>query len=200
MSGEEPVTPTVAKAIWILGVVAWFVIRYPYQRRSRRTPKRWQADRTRELILMAISATGLGVVPFIYVVAHFPAIAEYPFQPVSACVGTVAFAAALWLFGRTHKGLGRNWSVTLEIREQHALVTTGVYSKMRHPMYAAFWLWAIAQALLLPNWIAGPAGLVGFGTLFFLRVRREEEMMIETFGDEYRSYMRRTWKVLPGCY
>ena len=71
---------------------------------------------------------------------------------------------------------------------------------MRHPMYAAFWLWAIAQALLLPNWIAGPAGLVGFGTLFFLRIRREEEMMIEIFGDEYRSYMRRTWKVLPGFY
>ena len=97
-------TPTVAKTIWILGVVAWFVIRYPYQRRSRRTPKQRQADRTRELILMAISATGLGVVPFIYVVAQFPAIAEYPFQPVSAYVGTVAFAAALWLFRRTHKG------------------------------------------------------------------------------------------------
>jgi protein-S-isoprenylcysteine O-methyltransferase Ste14 len=48
---------------------------------------------------------------------------------------------------------------TLEVREQHALVTTGVYSRVRHPMYSA---WALAQALLLPNWIAGPAGLIGF--------------------------------------
>jgi protein-S-isoprenylcysteine O-methyltransferase Ste14 len=67
-------------------------------------------------------------------------------------------------------------------------------------MYAAFWLWAIAQFLLLPNWIAGPAGLVGFGTLFFGRVAREEELMIESFGEEYRTYMRTTARVLPGVY
>jgi protein-S-isoprenylcysteine O-methyltransferase Ste14 len=79
-------------------------------------------------------------------------------------------------------------------------VTSGVYRHVRHPMYSAFWLWAIAQALLLPNWIAGPAGLVGFGTLFFLRIGREEQLMIEAFGDEYRDYMRRTSRVLPGIY
>jgi protein-S-isoprenylcysteine O-methyltransferase Ste14 len=110
------------------------------------------------------------------------------------------FAAALWLFHRTHKDLGRNWSVTLEVRDRHTLVTNGVYSRVRHPMYLAFWLWAVAQALLLPNWIAGPAGLIGFGTLFFLRVGREEALMIETFGDEYRRYMARTSRILPGIY
>ena len=110
------------------------------------------------------------------------------------------FAGSLWLFYRTHKDLGRNWSVTLEVREQHMLVTSGVYSRVRHPMYSAFWLWALAQALLLPNWIAGPAGLVGFGTLFFLRIGREERMMSETFGDEYRRYVEQTSRVLPGIY
>jgi len=108
--------------------------------------------------------------------------------------------ASLWLFYRTHKDLGRNWSVTLEVRDRHTLVTNGVYSRVRHPMYSAFWLWALAQALLLPNWIAGPAGLIGFGTLFFLRVGREEALMTETFGDEYRRYMARTARILPGIY
>jgi protein-S-isoprenylcysteine O-methyltransferase Ste14 len=55
-------------------------------------------------------------------------------------------------------------------------------------MYSAFWLWAVAQALLLANWVAGFAGLIGFGTLFFGRVAREERMMTETFGDKYREY------------
>jgi protein-S-isoprenylcysteine O-methyltransferase Ste14 len=88
----------------------------------------------------------------------------------------------------------------LEVRERHALVTHGVYARVRHPMYAAFWLWAVAQALLLPNWIAGPAGLVGFAVLFAGRVTREERLMVEAFGDEYRAYMARSWRLIPGVY
>jgi protein-S-isoprenylcysteine O-methyltransferase Ste14 len=194
------VTPLAAKVIWLIGVVGWFVIRYPHQRRSRRTPKRLRSSRTRELVLMAISSTGLGIIPALYVAAGVPAFADYLFRPWQAGLGAAVFGGSLWLFYRTHKDLGRNWSVTLEVREQHKLVTSGVYSRVRHPMYSAFWLWAVAQALLLPNWIAGPAGLVGFGTLFFLRIGREERMMSEAFGEEYRRYVERTSRVLPGIY
>jgi protein-S-isoprenylcysteine O-methyltransferase Ste14 len=193
-------TPLVAKVIWVLGVVCWFIIRYPHQRRARRTLRLRSSDRSRELVLMAISAAGLGIVPFVYVLSDAPRFANYPFRPWQAWLGAAVFAAALWLFRRTHKDLGRNWSVTLEVRDQHALVTSGIYSRVRHPMYSAFWLWAVAQGLLLPNWIAGPAGLVGFGTLFFLRVGREEALMIETFGDDYRRYMARTARIVPGIY
>jgi protein-S-isoprenylcysteine O-methyltransferase Ste14 len=104
------------------------------------------------------------------------------------------------LFYRVHIELGRNWSDSLEVREQHALVTHGLYRYVRHPMYTAFFMWALAQALLLPNWIAGPAGLVGFGTLFLFRVGREEQMMLDSFGDEYRAYMKRTARLIPGIY
>jgi protein-S-isoprenylcysteine O-methyltransferase Ste14 len=101
------------------------------------------------------------------------------------------------MFRKTHAQLGRNWSVTLEVRVDHALITDGVYARVRHPMYTAFWLWALAQAILLPNWIAGFAGIVGFGTLYLIRVDREEAMLLETFGDQYRDYMRRTGRVIP---
>ena len=193
-------TPLVAKVIWCLGIAGWFIIRYPHDRRARRTPRLPRRGRIRELVLMVISGAGLGILPALYAFAGVPAFADYAFRPWLAWLGAAVFAAALWLFYRTHKDLGRNWSVTLEVREQHTLVTSGVYRRVRHPMYSAFWLWAVAQALLLPNWIAGPAGFVGFGTLFFLRVGREEALMIETFGDEYRRYMARTARVLPGIY
>jgi protein-S-isoprenylcysteine O-methyltransferase Ste14 len=193
-------TVVTAKIIWVLGCIGWYVIRYPHQRRSRKTPIASRRERLREGVLLAISFTGLFIVPLIYVTTGAPKVADYPFNPVLAWCGTAVFALALIGFYRTHRDLGRFWSVTLEIRQTHQLVTTGVYRHVRHPMYAAFFLWAIAQALLLPNWIAGPAGLVGFGTLFGLRVRREERMMEATFGDAYRAYAARTWRVIPGVF
>ena len=104
------------------------------------------------------------------------------------------------MFHVTHRALGRFWSVSLDVREQHVLMTRGIYRYVRHPMYVAFWLWAIAQALLLPNWVAGFAAIVGFGVLFFDRLPREEKLMLETFGDDYREYMARTNRLIPGIY
>jgi protein-S-isoprenylcysteine O-methyltransferase Ste14 len=193
-------TVLVSKIVWCLGVIGWFATRYPYARRARRVAKVRSPYRLREFVLMSISATGLGIVPGLYVFTDAPRFADYPIQIWQPVLGVALFAGALYLFRRTHKDLGRNWSVTLEVREQHALVTEGIYKSVRHPMYSAFWLWAVAQAVLLPNWVAGFAGIVGFGTLFFLRVGKEEAMMLATFGDSYRSYMQRTWRVLPGVF
>ena len=193
-------TVLVSKIVWCLGVIGWFAIRYPYARRARRVAKVRSPYRLREFVLMSISATGLGIMPGLYVFTDALRFADYPVQIWQPVLGAVLFAGALYLFRRTHKDLGRNWSVTLEVREQHALVTEGIYKSVRHPMYSAFWLWAVAQAVLLPNWVAGIAGIVGFGTLFFLRVGKEEAMMLATFGDSYRSYMQRTWRVLPGVF
>lgn len=193
-------TPAVAKTIFILGGIAWFVIRYPHQRRSWRTPIRTSARDWRETMLLAVSLSGLGIVPCLYVATGLPRFADYRFSAELAWAGTLVFASALWLFYRTHADLGRNWSVSLEVRDCHTLVTGGIYRYIRHPLYTAFWLWAIAQALLLPNWIAGAAELIGFGTLFFFRVGREEQLMIETFGEDYRAYMRQTARVVPFLY
>jgi len=77
------------------------------------------------------------------------------------------------------------------------MVTSGVYRQIRHPMYASIFLYAVAQTFLVPNWIAGPACLVTFTVLFILRVGREEQMMLEKFGDEYRAYAQRTKRLVP---
>lgn len=193
-------TPDIAKTILVIGAVSWFVIRLPHQKRSWKTATRINQRTAREKLLLTCSFMGLGVIPCIYVFAGVPRFANYPFQPILAWLGTAVFAVSLWLFFRVHKELGRNWSDSLEVREKHVLVTNGLYRYVRHPMYTAFFMWAVAQLLLLPNWIAGPAGLVGFGILFFFRVGREEQMMLETFGEDYRAYMQRTARLIPGIY
>jgi len=193
-------TPLIAKTILIAGAIAWFVIRWPHQRRSWKTPVLKDQRVTREKLLLLSNFLGLGVIPFVYAFTGFPRFADYPFQPVLAVIGTLVMAMALVLFYRVHRELGRNWSDSLQVRETHSLVTEGLYRYVRHPMYSAFFLWGVAQLLLLPNWIAGPAGLVGFAILFGFRVGREEQMMIDAFGDQYRAYMQRTARLIPGLY
>ena len=190
-------TPTTAKLAFVLLAVGWWIIRFPYARRSRATPIARSRRGGQETALLLISLTGLGILPLGYVATGFPQIADYTFRPAQASAGVACAIAALVLFRLTHRALGRNWSISLEVREKHKLVTEGIYRRVRHPMYTAFWLWALAQALLLPNWIAGLSGLIGFGTLFFGRVKREEQLMLETFGEEYRTYMRRAGRILP---
>ena len=193
-------TATISKILWLATVVAWFVVRHRPRRQSHKTPVQYSGRDTREIALLAASLTGLGIIPCVYVATHFPRFADYPFAPAQGYVGLAVALGALWLFRQTHRELGRNWSVSLDLRERHTLVTTGIYAVVRHPMYSGFWLMAVAQALMLPNWVAGPAGLIGFGILFFGRVGREEAMMVRAFGDEYRAYMRRTARVLPWVY
>jgi len=188
------------KIFWLLGVIAWCAIRYAPYRRSKRTKTAVERDRNREWVLLAISFVGMFLLPFIFVVADQPRFANYSATSPQIIVGALVCAFAMLVFYRTHKELGRNWSATLEVREGHVLVTTGIYRSLRHPMYAGYWLWMISQALLLANWVAGLAGLVAFGLHYFLRIGHEEQMLRERFGDAYADYAARTNRIIPGLY
>lgn len=193
-------TPLVAKIVFCLMAVLWYVNRLPHERRSRRTRVTRNVRDLRETILLTVSLSGLGILPFLYVATGFPASAERAFLPALGWLGCLVATGALAMFWLTHKALGRNWSVSLQMRENHRLIDSGVYARVRHPMYTAFWLWALAQALLLPNWVAGFAGFVGFGTLYAFRIGREERMMLDAFGEEYRAYAARTARLIPWLY
>jgi protein-S-isoprenylcysteine O-methyltransferase Ste14 len=188
------------KALWVILVVTWYVLRIPFVRRSKRTKISRDSKGMAERLRLAVSTAGLGIAPFIYVATGWPRFASYRPEPILFLLGVLAAMGAITLFRLTHKALGKMWSVSLQLREGHKLVTSGVYRTLRHPMYSAFWLMALAQALLLPNWVAGLAGLVGFGLLFALRIGPEERMMEEAFGDEYRAYRDRSWRIIPFIY
>jgi protein-S-isoprenylcysteine O-methyltransferase Ste14 len=190
----------VAKFVFVFAVVVWSLLRYPYQRRTSQLPVRNTARNPVDSLRIAGATVGLGFVPLLYVATGFPKFASYDFIKGFAYAGSLVFALALWLFYLAHKCLGRNFSVSLDIRERHVLVSSGVYAVLRHPMYSAFWLWAIAQFLLLPNWFAGAAGILGFGILYLGRVGQEERLMLEAFGDDYQNYMKRTSRIVPWIY
>ena len=188
---------TAAAIVWFAGLVGWYIIRHPFARRARKIEVQKSFYDLRELLLLAVASLGLFVIPAVYVLTGFPKSLDRPFIPAIAWFGPVAQCAALWLFRRSHVDLGRNWSISLQVRDHHALVKDGVYQFIRHPMYSSFFLLGVAQILLVPNWFAGGSGLVGAGILYAFRVRREEQMMLESFGEEYRAYMTDTKRLIP---
>ena len=147
------------KSAFILGMVGQIVIRMPYSRQRRQTQVTTDRVSTQEKVLLGLLFGGL-VVPLIYIFTDWLAFADYTLPPWTGIPGCALLLLSLWLFWRSHADLGRNWSPSLQIMEKHTLVTKGIYRLIRHPMYASQWVFVIAQILLLPNWLAGPATLV----------------------------------------
>jgi protein-S-isoprenylcysteine O-methyltransferase Ste14 len=189
-------SPWIAKVVIIAASVAMIVIRAPHGQRSRGVKIVKDRKGKREVALLTLAMLGF-FVPLIWVASPVFSFADYPLYLGPFIAGVVCFAIGLWLFYRSHKDLGTSWSVTLQVREQHRLVTDGVYRRIRHPMYASLFLYSLGQILVLPNWLAGPSYLVAFGILYALRFRAEERMMLEEFGDEYSAYMAKTRRLVP---
>ncbi len=100
------------------------------------------------------------------------------------------------LFLWVHHTLGKNWSASIVIKEDHILVTGGPYRWVRHPMYTNLFMWALTFFLLSANWFIGINWLV-LSVGGASRVGEEEALLIEKFGDEYRVYMQQTGRFLP---
>ena len=185
------------KIIWVVFAIAWIILRWVPHRRSRKIKTTVTVRTLRERFSILMSSLGLGAVPMIWVVSGFPHSLDFEPYPVAIVVGALICLYTLYLFTIIHKALGNMWAFSLDLRKDHKLVTEGIYKKVRHPMYSAFWLWAIAQPMLLSNWAAGFSAFVGFGVLYFLRVGQEEEMMLKEFGAEYEEYSQRTGRIFP---
>jgi protein-S-isoprenylcysteine O-methyltransferase Ste14 len=185
------------KILFMIGVVSSFVIRLPYQRENKHNTIVRDHKTTQEKILLLLVFVGMIILPLIYILSPWLNFANYTLPTWANWLGVITFAIALWLFWRSHRDLGKNWSPTLEVREEHTLVSGGMYQTIRHPMYTSVWLWCVAQGLLLPNCIAGSAGLISFGMMYVFRIGNEEQMMLEQFGDEYTVYMQRTKRLVP---
>ena len=158
-------------------------------------------DRRQEglLLLVPIRLLGLaGMAGLLAFVIHPPLMAwssvPLPVPVRWAGVGLAVVAAALLIW--TFRNLGKNLTDTVVTRKEHTLVTTGPYRWVRHPFYVSFALASLANSLVTANWFLFVTGSVVF-VLLVVRTRKEEDRLIERFGDEYRAYMRRTGRFFP---
>jgi protein-S-isoprenylcysteine O-methyltransferase Ste14 len=111
-------------------------------------------------------------------------------------LGVIGATTSILLVTWIHRELGRQYSAELAIQKEHALVTTGPYAKTRHPMYTVLNMFSLSMALTTSNLL-----VLLFAALVVVPfpwiARAEEEMLLETFGEDYREYMERTGRFFP---
>lgn len=186
------------KIVFLAGFIVTYAIRFYFARLAKQNKQVVDGRVTlREKVLLVFTIIGMLVLPLVNVFTSWFDFAAYDLPDWSGWLGATVFGLAIVLFWRSHADLGQNWSASLEVRDNHALVEQGVYRYIRHPMYAAFWLWGIAQALLLQNWICGLSYLISFLPMYLYRVPQEEQMMLDTFKEQYRQYIEHTGRILP---
>jgi protein-S-isoprenylcysteine O-methyltransferase Ste14 len=184
-------------AVYFIALIIEIIIRAPVDKKRRQGKISERLVTTQEQILLGLLTLGGFFAPLIYAFTNWLDFANYALPAWAGRLGIPLTAGALFIFWRAHADLGVNWSPSLEIREKHELITRGIYGVIRHPMYASQWLLTLATPLLLQNWIAGFLNLVVFIPFYVLRVKAEEQMMLDSFGTQYQEYMKNTGGVLP---
>ncbi len=188
------------KTAFMIFWISCFVIRYPNAQQNKQNVIVDNQKSLLEKTVLFGTLLGMLVLPVIYVFTPLLDFANYELPPFLNILALLLALPTLWLFYRSHKDLGQNWSATLEIHQKHTLVTRGVYTHIRHPMYTAIGFWVLIQAFLLPNSIGGLAGILSFGVLYFFRVEKEEAMMLRQFGSQYEAYKSRTNRLFPKLF
>jgi len=90
-----------------------------------------------------------------------------------------------------YRKLGIYWSYPIDGLKKRKLITSGIYSRLRHPIYLSFNLFCIGYNLLLLDWFLLILYIIGGIGLYFQAID-EEKILIEYFGDEYIGYMKKT--------
>lgn len=159
--------------------------------------RQWKESKIAFIVLVG---TGIAALFLLVVYLGFPDFLTWMYMGLPEIVRWVGFAASivvciflLWVF----KTIGKAGAKHVIVSEDMKLVTTGPYSRIRHPMYTGLLFYSITWFLITDHWGVSAVffGLMLF--IIFIRTPDEENALIEKFGDEYRQYMDRTSRYLP---
>lgn len=179
--------------------VTYMTIRSVYERKLGRPAKLTQLKEASPHDRRELLVVGWATVPmWLYMLSPWLDFAAMGLpiavRGAGAGLAMIGVAAFVW----THAALAGNWTPFVQNPPAGTLVTSGPYRWVRHPMYTSFFLYNAGMWLLTSNWLAGAPAFIGFVWMYFERVGREERVMVEMFGDEYRSYAEKTGRVVPG--
>jgi protein-S-isoprenylcysteine O-methyltransferase Ste14 len=194
---------TQIRILIIILSVAYLAPRFYFRIQARKARIR-KPDSTRQkpesrlrLTIMAISGMGANLTAILWVINPiWVEFAEIPLPAWTRWLGIGSGIVAIVLGYLSHRTLSTNFTDFLETRQGHRLVTVGVYSFIRHPIYASFYFLFGASFLVTQNALVGVLAIV-YCLAIYNRAVAEEAMLLGEFGDDYRKYMQRTGRILP---
>ncbi len=186
------------RLLFIAIYAVFFIVRIRYRVGSAtREPEHRQKTLSTAMKMLIVAILGYFASIILYMLdVTWISWSRLAMPPWLRWLGVIGAVSSIPLVAWTHLALGRQYSAELAIQKDHALVTTGPYARTRHPMYTALNMFSFSMAMVTSNLLA-----ILFAVLVMLPfpwiAREEERMLLETFGDDYREYMRRTGRFFP---
>lgn len=127
-------------------------------------------------------------------------VGQIPSPLLVGAIGLGLMIAGLLLRIWSMNTLGQFYTRTLRVTTDHRIVRAGPYRWVRHPGYlSSLFVW-LGAGLLFNNWIVTAMISALMAGAYLYRIAAEESMLVAAFGDEYRSYQRVSWRLLPFLY
>lgn len=177
-------------AMWLSWAGYWWVASFNVKTATRRESLQSRLSHIAPLVL-AVFLLFPQTSPIQALGERFMPDAAWTFW-VGAVLTLAGLLFAVW--ARVH--IGRNWSGTITVKEDHALITGGPYRFVRHPIYTGLLLALIGFALARGEWRGVVAVALAFWA-FWRKLRIEERWMREQFGVAYEEYSRRVSALIP---
>ena len=184
--------PYIIMACWAAFIIFWIISAFNVKRNISRSP--WQRLAwVRVSIALVVIGWIWGTSSWAKVTNHLWFLHFNIYGPVGlagAVLCVVGIGIAIW--ARVY--LGRNWSGSPSLKQDHELVTSGPYALVRHPIYTGIMIATLGSTLASPVWL-----IMFFvvTALFIWRVHVEEALMMHQFPTQYPEYKKRTWALIP---
>ncbi len=111
-------------------------------------------------------------------------------------IGVILFLTGLIIRLIGKRTLGRYYSYGLKTLPDHKLIKHGIYKHIRHPIYLAIILYGMGIPMFFSS-LYGFLIMLCLIPLIFYRIKIEEKMLLNKFGEEYRDYMEKSKKLIP---
>lgn len=181
---------TIIRTCWILFVVVWLIAATLTKRSV------YHENRLARLRYTIFLALGVWLL-FRGARLRFPFnVSIIPRNDLIAAIGAIACVVGLVFCIWARLVLGRNWSGTITLKEDHELITRGPYRWVRHPIYTGLLAMCVGT-MLVTDHVAGFLGLALIFVSIWIKLRYEEALMLRQFPTEYPQYRKRVKTIIP---